>query len=287
MRGALDIESVGGIVADKLVERGLVREPLDLFLLKVEHLAVLNLGNDDASRTFGEKNATKAIHAIERAKTFPLSRWLFGLAIPEVGKTTARDLALFHETIEDIAQSSLLKGVLDYHELTSGLPAIRREDPARHEKRKKEIGEIAARLIDSNFAESSKSKAEKGSGIVTKVGPVVAKSVLDFFSSENGRRILRRMKELSIHPASEKVSAQKTAALPFSGKTFVLTGTLPGLTREDVSARIESLGGKVSGSVSGNTDFVLAGEEAGSKLDKAQKLGVKIISEKEFLEMCG
>ena len=285
MRGALDIESVGGIVADKLVERGLVREPLDLFLLKVDPLATLNLGNEEAPRVFGEKNATKAIHAIERAKTFPLSRWLFGLAIPDVGKTTARDLALFHDTIEDVAQSPLLKGVLDYHEKTSGLSAVRREDPARYENLKKEIGDVAKRLIDANFAAPSKSKAEKESGIVTKVGQVVAKSVLDFFSSDNGKRILRGMKELGIHPASEKVSAKKAAALPFSGKTFVLTGTLPGMTREDAAAKIEALGGKVSGSVSGNTDFVLAGEEAGSKLDKAQKLGVKIIGEKEFLEM--
>ncbi len=94
------------------------------------------------------------------------------------------------------------------------------------------------------------------------------------------------MKELGIHPASEKISAKKAAALPFAGKTFVLTGTLPGMSREEASVKIESLGGKVSGSVSGNTDFVLAGEEAGSKLDKAQKLGVKIIDEKEFLKMC-
>ncbi|HXC36392.1 MAG TPA: NAD-dependent DNA ligase LigA [Candidatus Acidoferrales bacterium] len=285
MRGALDIESVGGIMADKLVERGLVREPLDLFLLKLEQLVTLNLGDDEAPRIFGEKNATKAIHAIERAKTFPLSRWLFGLAIPDVGKTTARDLALFHETIEDVAQSPLLKGVLDYHEMTPGLSAAKREDPARYEKLKKEIGEIAKRLIDSNFAEPSKSKAEKESGIVTKVGQVVARSVLDFFSSDNGKRILRRMRELGIHPASEKISTKKAATLPFLGKAFVLTGTLPGLTREEASARIESLGGRVSGSVSGSTDFVLAGEEAGSKLDKAQKLGVKIIGEKEFLEM--
>ena len=287
MRGALDIESIGGIVADKLVERGLVREPLDLFLLKVEQLATLNLGTEEAPRIFGEKNATKAIHAIERAKTFPLSRWLFGLAIPDVGKTTARDLATFHETIEDVAQSPLLTDICDYHEKTSQLSGVRRENPERYEKLKREIGEIAARLIQSNFAAPSKSKAEKESGIVTKVGPVVAKSVLDFFSSENGKRILKRMKELGIHPASEKISIKKAAALPFAGKTFVLTGTLPGMTREEASARIESLGGKVSGSVSGNTDFVLAGEEAGSKLDKAQKLGVKIIDEKEFLKMCG
>jgi len=78
----------------------------------------------------------------------------------------------------------------------------------------------------------------------------------------------------------------RAKAGPFAGKTFILTGTLPTLTREEAAAKIESLGGKVSGSVSKKTDFVVAGEEAGSKLDKAQKLGVKIIDEKEFLKMC-
>jgi DNA ligase (NAD+) len=285
-RGALDVESVGGIVADKLVERNLVREPLDLFELKLEQLATLNLGNEEAPRIFGEKNATKAIAAIERAKTFPLSRWIFALAIPDVGKTTAQDLAKFHETIEAVAESELLRGVLNYHEKLSELPGLKRENPERHEKLKKEILEIAKHLIDSHFAALSKSKAEKELGIVTKVGPVVAKSVLDFFASQNGKQILKRMRELEINPASERISATRVAALPFAGKTFVLTGALPNMTREDASAKIETLGGKVSGSVSGNTDFVLAGAEAGSKLDKAQKLGVKIIDEAEFLKMC-
>jgi NAD-dependent DNA ligase len=83
------------------------------------------------------------------------------------------------------------------------------------------------------------------------------------------------------------IQQSEIAARSFTGKTFVLTGTLPTLTREEAAAKIESLGGKVSASVSKKTDFVLAGEEAGSKLDKAQKLGVKIISEAEFLKMCG
>jgi DNA ligase (NAD+) len=179
----------------------------------------------------------------------------------------------------------LLKDILDYHEKISELPGLRRENPERREKLKKEIAELAERLIESHFAARSKSKAEKELGIVTKVGPVVAKSVLDFFASENRKQILRRMKELEIHPASEKISATKAAALPFAGKTFVLTGTLPNLKREEASAKIESLGGKVSGGVSGNTDFVLAGADAGSKLGKAQKLGVNIIDEKEFLKL--
>src|SRR6516225_2090300 len=101
--GALDIENIGGVVADKLVERGLVREPLDLFDLEDPELAQLNLGTDEAPRVFGEKNATKAINTIERGRTLPLSRWLYALAIPDVGKTTATQLARFHDTIQDMA----------------------------------------------------------------------------------------------------------------------------------------------------------------------------------------
>src|SRR5437762_13655387 len=158
-RGALDIESIGGIVADKLVERGLVREPLDLFKLKIEQLATLNLGDEAAARVFGEKNATKAIHAIERAKTFPLSRWLFALAIPDVGKTTAAQLAAFHKKIEDVADSSLLRDVRDYHEKIEQARELRRVDKNRYEKTKQEIEQIAQRLVEAGFAEKSKSKS--------------------------------------------------------------------------------------------------------------------------------
>ena len=268
-RGALDIESIGGIVADKLVERGLVREPLDLFDLKVEQLAKLNLGTEEAPRVFGEKNAAKAKKAIEGARTLPLSRWLFALAIPEVGKTTATQLARFHDTIEDMATSQLLRDVVDYHE--------KRGD-------KKSAKEIADRLIKSGFAKPSKSKAGKD-GIVTEVGPVVAESVLGFFGSTAGKKIPQRMKQLGIEPKSEKISAKKAAALPLAGKTFVLTGTLSSLTREEATEKIEALGGHVTGSVSKKTDYVLAGTDPGSKFDKARELGVKIIDEGEFRQM--
>ncbi|KAF5408028.1 MAG: DNA ligase [Candidatus Udaeobacter sp.] len=269
-RSALDIESVGGIVADKLVESGLVREPLDLFELKTEQLAKLNLGTDEEPRVFGEKNATKAIRAIERARTLPLSRWLFALAIPDVGRTTATHLARFHETIEDVANSPLLKDVLQYHQ--------KREE-------KEDAKEIADRLIQTGFAKRSKSKAEKSRGITTEVGPVVAQSVLDFFASAAGKKTLRRIKELGIHPKTEKVSAKKAAELPLAGKTFVLTGTLPSMTREEATEKIEALGGQVTGSVSKKTDYVLAGAEPGSKFDKAKELGVRIIDEPEFRKM--
>jgi len=254
-------------VADKLVERGLVREPLDLFGLTVEALGALNLGNEESPRIFGSKNAEKAVQAIARAKTAPLSRWLFGLAIPDVGKTTATQLAAFHDTIEEVAKSSLLRDVIAYHE---------------HDK--KETTEVAQRLLDAGFAEKSKRKNEKDTGINTELGPVVARSVLEYFNSDEGRRIMRRMKELGIHPQSQKAAARREG-LPLAGKTFVLTGTLPSMTRDEAGERIESLGGKVTGSVSKNTDFVLAGAEAGSKLEKAQSLGVKILDEAAFLKM--
>jgi len=269
-RGALDIESIGGIVADKLVERGLVREPLDLFDLEdPEKLGKLNLGTEEAPRVFGEKNATKAINAIERARTVPLSRWLFALAIPDVGKTTASELSRFHDTIQGVADSQLLRDVVAYHE--------KRGD-------KEGAKEIANRLIKSGFAKPSKSKAAK-EGIVTEVGPVVAQSVLDFFASATGKKILRRMEELQIQPKSEKVSAKKAAELPLAGKTFVLTGTLPSMTREEATERIEALGGHVTGSVSKKTDYVLAGTEPGSKFDKAKELGIKILDEAAFRKM--
>src|SRR5881275_1449262 len=268
-RGALDIESIGGIVADKLVERGLVREPLDLFDLKVEELAKLNLGTEEARRVFGEKSATKAINAIQRARTLPLSRWLFALAISDVGKTTATQLARFHDTIEEVSNSQFLRDVVDYHE--------KRDD-------KKSAKEIAGRLIKSGFAKPSKSKAGKD-GIVTEVGPVVAQSVLHFFASSTGKKILQRLNELGIEPKSEKVSAIRAAELPLAGKTFVLTGTLPSMTREEATEKIETLGGHVTGSVSKKTDYVLAGAEPGSKIDKAKELGIRIIDEAEFRKL--
>jgi len=268
-RGALDIESIGGIVADKVVERGLVREPLDLFDLKVEQLAKLNLGTEEAPRAFGEKNATKAINTIERARSLPLSRWLFALAIPDVGKTTATQLGRFHDTIRDVANSQLLRDVVDYHQKRE-----QKESPQQ----------ITDRLIKAGFAERSKGKSAKH-GIVTEVGPVVAQSVLDFFASAAGKNVLRRMKELGIQPKSEKVSAKKAAELPLAGKTFVLTGTLPSMTREEATEKIEALGGHVTGSVSKKTDYVLVGAEPGSKFDKAKELGVKILEEAEFRRM--
>src|SRR5258706_6714669 len=121
---------------------------------------------------------------------------------------------------------------------------------------------------------------------IDEVGEVIAQSVAQWFSEERNQKLIERLGRAGLNFRSE-LYQPRAAAGPLDGKTFVLTGTLPTLKREEAASKIESLGGKVSNSVSKKTDYVVAGEEAGSKLEKAQKLGVKIIDEAAFLKMCG
>jgi DNA ligase (NAD+) len=117
------------------------------------------------------------------------------------------------------------------------------------------------------------------------VGEVIAQSVVQWHGDPRNRKLIESLHKAGLNFVSE-LYHPRAAAGHLAGKTFVLTGTLPNLKREDAAAKIEAAGGKVTGSVSKKTDYVVAGEEAGSKLDKAQKLGVKIIDEAELLKLC-
>jgi DNA ligase (NAD+) len=119
------------------------------------------------------------------------------------------------------------------------------------------------------------------------VGPVVAASVHDFFQNPEDRRLLDDLSAVGVDPQPYEPPTASAGALVFAGKTFVLTGTLPKRTRPEAEEIIKSLGGKVSGSVSKMTSYVLAGEEAGSKLDKARALGVPVIDEPDFERLAG
>ena len=114
------------------------------------------------------------------------------------------------------------------------------------------------------------------------VGPVVAGSLYKFFHDDDNKKLLTRLLK---HITVESVLKQKKQNLPLAGKTFVLTGTLTSFSRDEAKQKIKKLGGEVNGSVSKNTDYVVAGKNPGSKYTDAQKLGVKILSEKEFLKM--
>jgi DNA ligase (NAD+) len=118
------------------------------------------------------------------------------------------------------------------------------------------------------------------------VGPVVAHSIRTFFDQPHNREVVEQLRAAGVHwPEHEPSAAADAASLPLFGKTFVLTGTLPTLSRDDAKALIEEAGGKVAGSVSKKTHYVVAGEEAGSKLDKAQSLGVPILDETGLREL--
>jgi DNA ligase (NAD+) len=134
-------------------------------------------------------------------------------------------------------------------------------------------------ILDDIFAATAEQLTE-----TEDIGEVIAQSIVQWHSDARNKKLIERLRDAGLNFKSGLYQPAAPAG-PFAGKTFVLTGTLPTLTREEATARIEALGGKVSGSVSKKTDFVVAGEDAGSKLDKANKLGVKIISEKEFLAM--
>jgi DNA ligase (NAD+) len=118
---------------------------------------------------------------------------------------------------------------------------------------------------------------------VAGLGPAIAESVALFFAEKNNRELLRRLRQAGLTMTAER----RRTGTALAGKTFVLTGTLPSLTREEATAMIEQQGGKVSGSVSKNTSFVLAGDDAGSKLTRARALGIAVITEEEFRRMIG
>ncbi|WP_342049823.1 MULTISPECIES: NAD-dependent DNA ligase LigA [unclassified Cupriavidus] len=118
---------------------------------------------------------------------------------------------------------------------------------------------------------------------VNDVGPVVAQSIANFFAEEHNRQVIEDLLASGVTPSESEPAARVPA--PLAGKTFVLTGTLPTLSREEAKERLEALGAKVAGSVSKKTDYVVAGAEAGSKLEKAQSLGVAVIDEDGMLAL--
>ncbi len=146
------------------------------------------------------------------------------------------------------------------------------------------IGLKAAKLLCENFLTVDDIMNAKAEDIakIEGFGSVMAESVASYFALESTRELISQLKELGL---AMKPSEQKKAGGVFEGKVFVLTGTLPTMKRAEAAALIEQNGGKTSSSVSKKTSYVLAGEEAGSKLTKAQKLGITILSEEEFLGM--
>ena len=260
-RKALDIDGLGSSVAEALVSAKLVTSPLGLFPLNIAQLSELNLGTPFEPRLLGDKRAVKVLDGLEKAKAMPLAKWLYALGIRNIGESAAGEIARLHASIDEVAQSPIMAALADlpnFTELSSS-------------KRKKENHPLLAQYkIDDNL------------------GPVAAASILTFFKSAEGKATLEQLEQLQIKPVSDTFNPipddSDNADLVFSGKSFVITGTLS-QPRPSFKKIIEANGGKVTGSVSAKTDFLLAGEKAGSKAEKAEKLGVTVLDEETFNSM--
>lgn len=303
-RSALDIDCLGDIVARSLVESGLLREPLDLFELTLDSLSALNLGTEQDPRVFGEKNATKLLDAVDAARNAPLAKWIQALGIPDVGSTNAFDVAHAHGHLEDLAGSDLLRSILRLLSLqeqaklvnpdaTSNRP---RTDEERSERSQQleilidNIEKIGARLTEQGHARKKpKKQKKKGQTIpeyITEIKREQCRSILDFFDSDYGKATLKTLARLDIHPSS--ATEVHCSGQDLTGKTFVLTGSLLNTTRERVTDQIRALGGSVTGSVSSKTDYLIAGENAGTtKLNAAEEHGVTVLNESDAMDLLG
>lgn len=221
-RKAMDIEGLGDILVETLVDKGMVKNVADIYKLTVDDIANLERK--------AEKSATKLIDQIEASKTRGLERLLYGIDIRHVGERTAKILAKHARSIDKLSQSTV------------------EELQAIHE-----------------------------------IGPIVAVSVFEWFQNPLHLELVNRLKAFGVKTETE--SGEITEDERFAGKMFVLTGTLERFTRGEASNLIEQRGGRVSSSVSKKTDYVVAGSDAGSKLTKAEGLGVKVLTEPEFEKM--
>ncbi len=222
-RKAMDIEGLGDVLINTLVESGKVHDVADLYTITNADIA--NLEGK------GEKSASKLIEQIEESKTHGLQRLLFGIDIRHVGERNAKVLAKHFRSIDNLAAAS------------------------------------EAELV-----------------AIPEIGPILAASVYEWFQDERNLDLIARLRTAGVQL---EMDASSTAALDerFVGKTFVLTGKLENYTRDEAAKLIEDRGGRVSSSVSKKTDYVVAGEDAGSKLTKAESLGVVVLKESLFREM--
>ena len=244
-RRAMNIEGLGDKLVEQLVERGLVADIADLYALTVEQLAGLE--------RMGPKSAENLVAELARSRKTTLSRFLFALGIPEVGEATAAALARHFGSL------AALRDAIDAY--------------------------AAALAVQGDATKAARARRLQGQALqqVPDVGPEVAERITRFGSEPHNQRVIERLLEAGIR--WDDLEVGPASARPLAGKTFVLTGTLPEMSRDQARARIEAAGGKVTGSVSKKTDYVVAGAEPGSKLDKARELGVRVLDEAGLLAL--
>lgn len=294
-REALDVESLGGTVAEALVRHGYITTPLDLFSLTVEQLGALNLGTDEEPRRFGEKNAAKAFEALDKARELPLERWLTAFGIPTIGVATSRLVSIYHRDLTSLCQSDFLRALLEletlterYNSLNPKARANKGADAAVLDTARAEIKE-RIEAVASVYVQRAYLKIEADGQYKLKftnpLGAVSTRKLVDWFASDTGQLVMQKLQARGINPVSPRYQESLEADNgPLAGLTFVLTGSLS-RPRPEYERMIADAGGKATGSVTKKTNYLVAGEGGGSKRDKAVTLGIPIIDEETLLNM--
>jgi DNA ligase (NAD+) len=215
---------------------------------------------------------------------------------------------LGEKLIDQLVQKGLVKSLADLYRLEAPVLAelermgkksaenlVRSIEDSKHRTLDRLITGLTIRHVGTRMAEIIAERVQtidklRGMSLaeleaIPEVGPIVARSIHEYFQDPENHKLLDDLAAAGVHPEPLRPAAARGGKLVFAGKTFVLTGTLPKRDRAETEALIKERGGKVSGSVSKVTSYVLAGESAGSKLDKAKQLGIPIIDETEFERM--
>ncbi|WP_016770619.1 helix-hairpin-helix domain-containing protein, partial [Pseudomonas sp. R62] len=311
-RRAMDIEGLGDKSVEQLVDEGLVSSPADLYALKFDDIVDLE--------GFAEVSSNKLLKAIEDSKQPSLARFIYALGIPDVGEETAKVLARSLGSLERVQQA--LPHVLTYlpdvglevaHEIHSFFEDAHNQQVISellgHGLQIQDQGELGAEFAASTTLGGLLDKlhipfvgpggAQKLADRFGSLEAVMnadwldmrqalpekqANSVREFFASPEHRQLAERaeqqLRDFGMHWQSEKKVVE---GLPLSGETWVLTGKVELMSRDVAKEHLESLGAKVAGSVSAKTHCVVAGPGAGSKLTKANELGVKVMDEEAFI----
>ena len=244
-RHALDIEGLGLVHIESFFRDGLLQSPADIFRLRERRAELIG------RERWAETSVDNLLAAIDAKRQPPLDRFLFALGIRHVGEVTARDLARRYGSWA--AFMAMIERALETRR--SFEPTL--GEPERKVQQRRDAAVVAAVETPN-------------------IGPEVANALLDFFEEPHNREVLAALEAAGVHPAD---LVWETKESPVTGKTLVFTGTLETLSRDEAKAQAEALGAKVAGSVSAKTDLLIAGPGAGSKLKKAQELGVEVIDE--------
>jgi DNA ligase (NAD+) len=248
-RDAFDIEGLGQKQVAEFFERGLIKTPADIFdLAERDKTSLTPLRN---VKGWGAKSAENLFEAIERRRTIGLDRFIYALGIRQVGQATAKLLARHYD------------GLASWHAAMRQLSEERQAAPGA--AKPEEIGPTYSEICNINT-----------------IGTAVADEIAAFFGESHNLGIVEELeRRLSVMP----VETPQATSSPVAGKTVVFTGSLETMSRPEAKARAEALGAKVAGSVSGKTDYVVVGADAGSKAAKAEALGVTMLSEQEWLDL--